>query len=110
MRFEPGSADIFGVQYAGNDAAYQATLRSSVELSDNWELDIALRAVDDLPSPRIPGYVEADIRIGWRVTQSLELSVLGANLLHDQHAEFANPSVPTKYVPRSITAAARWRF
>jgi iron complex outermembrane recepter protein len=110
LRLKPGSTDIFGVQFAGNDPTYQASLRSNMELSDNLELDISLRAVDDLPSPRIPGYLEADLRLGWRITESLELSLLGANLLHDRHTEFANPAVPTKYIPRSITAAARWRF
>jgi len=39
------------------------------------------RAVDDLASPVVPGYVEADARLAWRVSESTELSVSGANLL-----------------------------
>jgi iron complex outermembrane receptor protein len=110
LRLEPGSRDIFGVQFAGNDPAYQASLRSTMDLPHNVQFDAILRAIDDLPSPRVPGYVEADVRIGWRATEALELSVTGANLLHSRHTEFINPSVTAQEIPRSVTAGARWRF
>jgi iron complex outermembrane receptor protein len=110
LRLEQGSRDIFGVQFAGNDPSYQASLRSSMDVADNIELDIYLRAVDDLPSPRVPGYAEADVRLGWRVTNSLELALEGSNLLHARHTEFIDPSLPVEEIPRSITASARWRF
>lgn len=31
--------------------------------------------VDDLPSPAIPGYTAVDARLGWQVTDNLELSL-----------------------------------
>ena len=34
---------------------------------------------------------ELDLRLGWRVTGQLELSLVGQNLLHDDHAEFGPP-------------------
>jgi len=110
LRLETGSRDIFGVRFAGNDPAYQASFRSSMDVMKDVELDIDFRAVDDLPSPRIPGYVEADVRLGWRVTNALELAVVGSNLLHARHTEFVNPSLPAEEIPRSISASARWRF
>jgi iron complex outermembrane receptor protein len=110
LRLEQGSRDIFGVQFAGNDPSYQASLRSSMDVADNVELDVYLRAVDDLPSPRVPGYIEADVRLGWRISNSVELAVVGSNLLHARHTEFVNPSLPVEEVPRSVTASARWRF
>jgi iron complex outermembrane receptor protein len=110
LRLETGSRDIFGVQFAGNDPSYQASLRSSMDVLKNVELDVDLRAVDDLTSPHVAGYVEADVRLGWRVTDALELAVVGSNLLHARHTEFVNPSLPTEEIPRSVTASARWRF
>ncbi|HEX3485647.1 MAG TPA: TonB-dependent receptor [Micropepsaceae bacterium] len=110
LRLDTGSRDIFGVRFAGNDPSYQASLRSSMDLANAVELDITLRAVDDLPSPRIPGYLEADMRLGWHVTKTLELAVVGTNLLHARHTEFVNPSLPVEEIPRSVTASARWQF
>jgi iron complex outermembrane receptor protein len=110
LRLEQGSRDVFGVQFAGNDPSYQASLRSSMDVTDTIQLDMYLRAVDDLPSPRVPGYVEADVRLGWRVTNTLELALEGSNLLHARHTEFIDPSLPVEEIPRSITASARWRF
>jgi iron complex outermembrane receptor protein len=81
-----------------------------MDVADNIQLDVNLRAVDDLPSPRVPGYIEADVRLGWRITNSLELAVVGSNLLHARHTEFINPSLPVEEIPRSVTASARWRF
>jgi iron complex outermembrane receptor protein len=110
LRLEAGSRDIFGVQFAGNDPSYQASLRSSMDVAKDVELDVNVRAVDDLPSPRIPGYIEADVRLGWRVTNALELALVGSNLLHARHTEFVNPALPVEEIPRSVVATARWRF
>ena len=110
LRFDPGVRDPFGVRFAGNDPAYQAQLRSSMDLLDSVQLDLFLRAVDDLPAPRVPGYFEADMRIGWRLTPSLELAIVGSNLLQARHTEFVNPSIPAQEIPRSVSATARWLF
>ena len=110
LRLETGSRDVFGVSFAGNDPSYQASLRSSMDVMKDVELDVTIRAVDDLPSPRVPGYLEADIRLGWRIASGVELAIVGSNLLHAQHTEFINPSLPAEEIPRSVTASARWRF
>jgi iron complex outermembrane receptor protein len=110
LKLSSGSRDVFGVLFAGNDPGYQAQLRSQMNLTRTIELDLDLRAVDGLPSPRIPGYLEADARIAWIVTSGLEISLTGDNLLHDRHAEFKNPSLPLEEVPRTVTASLRWSY
>ncbi len=110
MRLTPGSRDIFGVSYAGNDPAYQAQLRSYMTLPWNLNLDAGLRAIDDLPSPPVPAYVELDARLGWMATDNVELSVGGFNLLHSRHAEFDPSSATRRDLPRSVYAGARWKF
>lgn len=70
---------------------------------------MGLRAVDELPSPSVPRYVELDARLGWRVTEGLELSLAGLNLLDSSHPEVG--ALPTRReVPRSIYVGARVRF
>jgi iron complex outermembrane recepter protein len=109
LDLKPGGIDAALSQHEGNDPEYQFSLRSRMDLADDVELDIGLRAVDDLPDPAVPGYVELDARLGWHVTEALELSAAGFNLLDDQHPE-AGDAATRREVPRSVYVGARWRF
>jgi iron complex outermembrane receptor protein len=108
LELRPGSADVFGVNFAGNDPEAQASVRSLMDIGERTQLDLTLRYVDDLPSPSIPSYVTADARIGYRVNDHLELSITGYNLL-DDHVEFINPALPPQEVSSSVFISARWR-
>ena len=105
---DPGSTDPTGGTSEGNDPEHRLALRSYVDLPGRLELDAWLRYVDRLPQPRTPAYTELDLRLGWRATDRLELSLVGQNLLHDQHAEFW--TVVPKEVERSFYGKATWRF
>ena len=108
LELGPGSTDVFGVGFAGNDPEAQASLRSLMDLGARTQFDLTLRYVDDLPEPRVPSYLTADARIGYRVNDHLELSVAGYNLL-DDHVEFINPALPVQEVSPSVFISARWR-
>lgn len=108
LRLTPGNRDLFGVAFAGNDPRYQWQLRSNVDLRGGFAVDVWLRNVSALKSPAIPAYFEADARIAWKATNTLELSLAGQNLLHERHLEFVNPSIPPSQIPRSLTVIARW--
>ena len=110
LSLDPGSRDIFGVNFAGNDPSYQLSLRSHMSLTPTLDLDIDLRSIDDLKSPAVAGYTELGARLAWRVTDQVELAVIGDNLLNDQHLEFVNGSVPRREIPRSVRASLRWGF
>ncbi|MGE4218907.1 MAG: TonB-dependent receptor plug domain-containing protein [Alphaproteobacteria bacterium] len=105
----PESTDTSSRAAQGNDPAYQASLRSRMDLPHGLEFDVGLRAVDQLPLPSVPGYLEIDARLGWNVTDSLELSVAGANLLDSRHPE-TGPPATRQEVRRSVHVGARWRF
>ena len=79
-----------------------------MNLPHRLELGLALRYVGELPQPRIPGYVEADARLGWALRPGLTLAVAGRDLLHDQHAEFS--SAPQRYIQRRGELQLEWRF
>jgi len=105
----PGSTDTSARAAQGNDPAYQVSLRSRMDLPHGLEFDIGLRAVDQLPLPAVPGYLELDARLGWQATDSLELSVAGTSLLDDQHPE-TGPPATRQEVRRSVNIGVRWRF
>ncbi len=106
----PGSRDITGGRGEGNDPRHRASLRSSLDLAAGFELDGWLRYVDELPFPEVPSYLELDLRLGWRPTEALELSLVGQNLLHESHPEFGAPTPNRPEVERGFYGKATWRF
>ncbi len=116
LRFAPDSAALGGVQIAGDDPDYQASLRSTMQIRSDVTLDLAFRDVGDLPAPASPAYAEIDARIVWEITPAVELSLTGSNLLHDNHLEFGSTSSTLQLGDvgvesgRRFSLDARWRF
>ena len=109
LELEPGSADFFGVAFAGNDPDYQASVHSLMNLSHGVQLDLGVRAVDALPSPRVPAYAALDARLGWQVSDHVEVALSGYNLADDTHPEFASAGLPVRQIPRSLLLTLNWR-
>jgi len=109
FRLEPGTTDISGAAALGDDPNYQVMLRSSMTLLPNLALDVQLRAVDGLETPATRSYVEADARLGWMVTDRLELFAAGSNLVHRTHAE-SNDTDRAQLSERSAYIGTRLRF
>ena len=107
LRFKPGASGLLGLAQAGDDPHHQASLRSSMDLSDRITFDADVRYVGTLPNPNVPAYVELNARLGWAISDSVELSLSGFNLLHGHHLEFAAPSDEVK---RSLFIDTRWKF
>jgi iron complex outermembrane receptor protein len=110
LRLRPDSRDPTGGAPEGDDPNYQASLRASLDLPRQVELDGWLRRVDSLPSPVVPAYTEADLRLGWRPSPKLELSLVGRNLLHAHHPEFGAPSPLREEVRRTLYGKVEWHF
>ena len=82
-------------------------LRSQHDLTESVNLDVRLRAVGALAS--VDAYVEADARLGWRLTDTLELSLTGHNLLEERRVETGDP-VRARAFGRSVYGALRVSF
>ena len=92
LQLKPGSDGLNGgINAEGNDPDYSWHLRSTHNLSEQWQLDAIVRGVAALPSPAVPAYVAVDLRLGWKSRRDLELSLTGQNLFDSAHAEFGNP-------------------
>jgi len=101
------SLDISGLVSMGDDPDYQLLFRSQSRLRDDLDLDVRLRAVDDLAT--VDGYLEADLRLEWRVRDGLELALVGENLLEDRHRETAD-TLRAREFGRSVHATLRVGF
>jgi len=84
-------------------------LRSSYDLTKRASLDAQLRYVDNVRT--VPAYVTADVHLSYRLTDSLEVSVVGQNLLDNQHPEQSSIiGAPSTEVPRGFYGKITWRF
>jgi iron complex outermembrane recepter protein len=109
FHLKPGERDIAGVQTVlGHDPGHQIFIRSYMDLPHDLELYVGLREVASLSEIDVPSYFEADVRLGWHVTPTLEVSLTGQNLVHAWHAEAAGP--PIQQIPRSAWLGFRWTF
>ena len=99
---------------------HQISLRALFDVNEDWDVDIWLRHVDELADPQpseplnsgVNAYTTLDLRIAWKITKQLSLSLVGTNLLDERHAEFpAEPLNPLSgEVERSFYGQLRWKF
>ena len=107
------SGKAFGVDLdAGSSPHHQFLLKAAFDPTSKFSLDVTVRYVDDLSAFSVQDYTEADVRAAYRLTQDLEVELLGRNLLNSRHEEFFAPSlfmVPAE-VERDFHTGLRWRF
>ena len=81
-------------------------------MTDTLTFDTWWRYVDELPEHGINNYVNLDVRLGWQVTQDLELSLVGQNLLEGARLEYLDDLIsnaPTQ-VERGVYLKGLIRF
>jgi iron complex outermembrane recepter protein len=92
-----------------NAPTHQVVLRSAYDFTQSTSLDAQLRYVDNVHN--VSSYVTADLRLAWRPTVNLELSLVGQNLLDDRHPEQTSTiGAPTFEVPRGFYGKVTWRL
>ncbi len=96
----------------GTSPNHQFQVRSLLDLPHHLEWDNTVGYVSKLEVGNIPQYARLDSRVGWRVGEGVELSVVGQNLLAPRHAEFFDPNYPLNHtlVERSVFAKVTLRF
>jgi len=62
----------------------------------------------DVTGAGIAAYTELALRFGWRASRQWEISLVGQNLLHDNHIEFGAPEQRGAF-ERSAYLRASWR-
>jgi iron complex outermembrane receptor protein len=98
------------------DPKYQFRIHSAMDFTRDLDFDSDLRFVDDLRvnnggvPAAVPGYFELNLRLAWRATRRLELSVVGQNLLHPSHLEFGPPGPTQEQIQRTLFAKVAWRY
>ncbi len=97
------------VAFEGVDSKNQFMLQSILDLPGTIQLDLVSRYIDALPAiaaniPGVPAYFTFDIRLA-RQLNPFEISLVGQNLLEDEHAETGSSKIP-----RSFYGKLTWQF
>jgi iron complex outermembrane recepter protein len=105
---QPGTTDVNHGLNETADPQQQVMLRSSMDLPYRMELDVDGRWIDTVHNNSgstpgtVPSYGEMDVRLGWHATARVEFSIVGQNLLHDQHPEAGFPSSAREEIGRAV--------
>jgi len=116
LRVKPGQFDLSGGRNETADPEHQFSIRSAITLPKHVELAAGLRWVDTLqtnsgPTPgSVPAYFELESRLAWHASDRLELSLVGQNLLHNHHPEYAFPDAARPEIERSVYGKVAWRY
>ena len=116
LHVKPGTLDINKGHNETADPAQRWALRSSMDLPHRMELDVALRKIGSRPTnsgatlASLPGYMEMDVRLGWRVNERFDVALVGQNLLHPSHPEYGFPGPNLVEIERSVHGTLVWHF
>lgn len=120
MRSHGNGAEPFNLDdLEDRSPLHQWSLRSSFDLAKNLDLDLWARYVDAIKTIdgntkviEVAGYLSLDIRLGWKPTRNLELSIVGQNLLDDSHPEFVSEIFQTtpSEVQRGVYVQCTFNF
>ncbi len=91
----------------GDDPRQQWSFRSTSRLARTVDLDVTIRHVSSLPSPAVPAYTVADLRLAWQWRPGLNVSVL-AQELGRRHVEF-DPASSSRFGPTAFVKL-EWRM
>jgi len=107
----PGSTDASGGATESQIPDRQFFLLSSVDLPAHLGLSAWFRAIDDINHQLVPAYAELNVTLTWQPMSKLDVSLVGQNLLHAQHREFAAATSPSRRdIQRGVYGAVAWRF
>jgi iron complex outermembrane receptor protein len=92
----------------GSSPGHQAWIQSSYDFSKRLQLDLTWRYVSALPGQLVSAYSTGDARFAWRLSPTMEVSVVGRNLLQPYHAEFGGDPGPLVGIRRSAYLKLTW--
>jgi len=113
LHLQPTSLDTTSVaEYQGSSPQHQAQLRSHVDLSRGLSWDAAAYFVSALPVQGVASYARVDTQLKWKFAEGGEISVVGQNLLRNDHLESNDyvTLVNSSLIKRSAYAKFTWRF
>ena len=95
---------------AEEDPNHLFSIRSYLDLPNNLEFDAFWYYTSPNSNRKLDSYTRMDLRLAWKPTNKIELSLVGQNLLEGSHREFDNQRVFATEVERSFYGKVVFRF
>lgn len=112
--FRENFFDYSDTEFYADDPRNQFNIRSLLNLPYHTEFDTTLYYVDGInlsdTDMDIPEYFRFDMCLGWHITKSAEVSLVGTNLLDNEHYEFSDRSIAPTQIERAIYVKFTWEF
>jgi iron complex outermembrane receptor protein len=106
----PGAFIGFGDFEAEDDPEHIFSFRSYLQLPCDLEFDSMLYVVSKNKARDVASYTRLDFRLGWQPIEEVEISLVGQNLLDDQHSELNEASEANSETQRSFYVKGTFRF
>jgi len=110
----PSSQDPSAGEIAYESPKHQFQIHSFLNLTRHLEWDTAFNHVGRLAdggNGSTPGYLRIDTRLGWRMGESLEFSVVGQNLESPEHTEYHDVyGILHTLTQRAVLGKVKFRF
>jgi iron complex outermembrane receptor protein len=113
LHTKPASQDTSSVgEYEGSSPQHQLKLRSHVDLSHGISWDTSAFFVGELPIQGVAAYTRIDTQLNWKFAERVDFSLVGQNLLQDNHLESIDQLtlVNSSLIKRSAYAKFTWHF
>ena len=104
----------------GTSPQNQFSVRSAININKDLQLNLWVRYVDSLngfkaldsrDDVHVDDYLTFDANVSWRLTEKLELMLVGQNLLDSSHLEYVSEfSSPTTDIERSVYGKIIYHF
>jgi iron complex outermembrane receptor protein len=107
---KPDSKDLNKGTNESDDPNNQFLIESMFNLPKGIEASFVFRYVDVLTNHYVPSYRSLDVQLGWKITNWLQLSVVGQNLLDENHPEFVPSSPSPRLIVRSFYGKITFRL
>jgi iron complex outermembrane receptor protein len=117
LQMDFNQPDPYGYSFRARSPQHQFNARATFFLPHDVELTTSAYYVDQLAaldlntSEEVAGYVRFDSRLSWQATEGMELSLVGQNLLDNEHQEYYGFAYQnSSQVPRSVYGNISLKF
>ncbi len=109
---DPFTWDIYSQFQEKASPTHQFSIRPSLNLPGGVEVNLWFRYRDNLAAHYLPEMFNMDARIGWTMSEKMEVSLSGQNLLDSQKPETVvnNTYYTASQLERGLYLKLRWQF
>jgi iron complex outermembrane recepter protein len=111
LRDDPGTNGIDNSNLATDFPRNMVQVRSLLTLPRHVEFDQSLHYTARLPGGTVPGHARVDVRVARKIGETIEISLVGQNLLRAMSLEYGNSLgvIGTESL-RSVYGKITWHF